>query len=110
MPPLTYIFNLILSVGKFPNVFKKAIIHPIFKGGDGSRVNNDRPITVLPALSKITKRIINNRLITYLERNKLLDPSQFGFRAGKSTSDAVHELTEYIITEMDIGQKVLGIF
>ncbi|CAB3247271.1 unnamed protein product [Arctia plantaginis] len=53
---------------------------------------------------------MNNRLITYLEGNQLLSSIQFGFRAGKSTSDAVHELTDYIVTEMDGGQKVLGIF
>ncbi|CAB3235085.1 unnamed protein product [Arctia plantaginis] len=108
--PLTYICNLVLSTGKFPKAFKKAIIHPIFKGGDGSRVNNYRPIAVLPVLSKIIERIMNNRLITYLEGNQLLSSIQFGFRAGKSTSDAVHELTDYIVTEMDGGQKVLGIF
>lgn len=72
VPPLKYIFNLILSVGKFPKVFKKAIVHPIFKSGDGSRVNNDRPIAVLPTLSKIIERIMKYRLIAYLERNKLL--------------------------------------
>lgn len=42
VPPLTYIFNLIPSVGKLPNMFKKVIIHPIFEGGDGSCFNNYR--------------------------------------------------------------------
>ena len=110
VPPLTYIYNLALSAGKFPNVFKKAIIHPIHKSGDRSRVDNYRPISVLTAFSKILERIMNNRLVNYLENNNLIAPAQFGFRTGKSTSDAVHELTDYVVTNMDSGDKVMAIF
>lgn len=110
VPPITYLCNLAISTGKFPKVFKKSIIHPIFKGGDRNRVNNYRPIAVLPAISKILERILNKRLVDYLEKYNLLSPSQYGFRAGKSTSDAVHDLTNHIVTNLDGGKKVLGIF
>ncbi|CAK1590642.1 unnamed protein product [Parnassius mnemosyne] len=110
VPPLTYICNLALTTGKFPKAFKKSIIHPIYKGGDRDHVNNYRPIAVLPALSKILERIINNRLVNYLEKHNFLSPSQYGFRSGKSSSDAIHDLTNYIVTNLDNGQKVLGIF
>lgn len=108
--PITFICNLAISTGKFPKVFKRSIIHPIFKGGDRNRVNNYRPIAVLPAISKILERILNKRLVDYLEKYNLLSPSQYGFRASKSTSDAVHDLTNHIVTNLDGGQKVLGIF
>lgn len=110
VPPLTYIYNLALSTGKFPNVFKKAIIHPIYKSGDRSRVDNYRPISVLTAFSKILERVMNSRLVSYLENYNLIAPTQFGFRSGKSTSDAVHELTDYVVTNMDGGDKVMAIF
>lgn len=110
VPPLTYICNLALATGKFPNTFKKAIIHPIYKAGDRSRVSNYRPIAVLSSMSKILERILNKRLTKYLEENQLLSPSQYGFRSGKSTSDAVHDLTNHVVINLDAGQKVLGIF
>lgn len=51
-PILSLIFNQCFQLGIFPSSLKNAIIHPIFKSGDGSSVNNYRPIAVLPSLSK----------------------------------------------------------
>lgn len=110
IPHFKYICNLALTSGQFPKPFKKSLIHPIFKSGNRNRVNNYRPITVLPALSKILEQILKGSLVNFLERYNILSPSQYGFRAGKSTSHAVHDLINYIVTNMDGGQKVLGIF
>lgn len=109
-PPLTHIFQLCLSKGIFPKLLKKAVVTPVFKSGDNTSVNNYRPISVLTGLSKILEKIINIRLIKYLEENKLLSDSQFGFRAKKSTSQAVHNLTNYITTNLDNGMHTIGIF
>lgn len=110
VPPLTYVCNLALAGGSFPKAFKKSIVHPIFKSGDRNCLCNYRPIAVLSTFSKILERIMNGRLVDFLEANNLLAPSQYGFRTGKSTADAVHDLTNYIVTNMDKGDKVLGIF
>lgn len=108
--PLTHLFNACLSRGVFPDVLKKAIIVPIFKAGDRQRVCNYRPIAILPAISKILERIINSRLVKYLESNGLISSCQFGFRSGRSTEDAVHKLTDYVIRNLDNGNKALAIF
>lgn len=70
--PITFMCNLAISTGKFPGEWKLAEVHPILKRGDGDCVNNYRPITILPALSKILERIVNSRLNKYLENNYLL--------------------------------------
>ena len=110
VPPLTYFFNVCLRTGTFPESLKKAIIHPIHKNGNRNCVDNYRPIAVLPSISKILERIINNRLISYLEGKRLLSPNQFGFRHKTSTSSAVMELTSHIVNKMDSKEKVLSIF
>lgn len=110
VPPLTHIFRLCLSQGIFPNCLKKAVVIPIYKSGDRDSLNNYRPISLLPSMSKILEKIINNRLVSYLEKNNILSSAQFGFRARLSTADAVHSLTDYISTELDKGNQVLGIF
>ena len=61
-------------------------------------------------LSKILEKIINSRLIKYLENNKLLSDHQFGFRPKRSTSQAVHHLTNFISTNLDNGMHTIGIF
>ena len=51
--PLTYIINLALKTGIFPNKLKTAKVIPLHKKGDRSYINNYRPIPILPAFSKI---------------------------------------------------------
>ncbi|XP_062529771.1 uncharacterized protein LOC134200606 [Bombyx mori] len=108
--PLTYIFNLCLSNGTFPSCLKKAVIIPIHKSGERDKVQNYRPISIFPSISKLLERLINTRLVRYLESNSLLSNSQFGFRTGKSTDNAVYELVDYIVQNLDKGNKTLGLF
>lgn len=110
LPVITHICNISMSTGCFPRVFKQAVVHPIFKNGDKKSVSNYRPISVLPAISKVLEKIINKRLIKYLESLNLLAPNQYGFRRGKSTEDAVSSLTNHVISKLDKKLKCLGIF
>lgn len=110
IPPITYICNLALATGVFPKDLKLAEVHPIHKSGDRDCVNNYRPISILPTISKILEKVINKRLTNYLEGNRLLSEAQYGFRSNKSTDQAVDELTNYVATNLDAGKKVIVIF
>ena len=83
--PLLHIFNLSSSSGIFWDSLKIGKVTPIYKAGDSS---NYRLISVLPCFSKILKRIIYNRVYTYLQKYKILCYKQFGFQAGHCTSHA----------------------
>ncbi|CAH2217101.1 jg3101, partial [Pararge aegeria aegeria] len=109
-PVLSHLFNSCFSRGIFPSVFKRAVIHPIFKTGDRGNINNYRPIAILSAISKVLEKIINNRLIQYLNKFNLLSKHQFGFRSGRSTEDAILELTGEITKSLDGKEKVIGLF
>lgn len=110
IPSLTHIINLCFCSGIFPKPFKISIIHPIHKNGTRDDVNNYRPISILPALSKIIEKLINKRLMNFLEQEGLLSESQYGFRANKSTEQAVSNLTNFIISNLDKKKKCVGIF
>ena len=58
--PLTYVINLSLKQGMFPDSLKVAKVIPIFKQGSRFLCNNYRPISVLSALSNIFERCILN--------------------------------------------------
>lgn len=109
-PHLTHICNLAFASGIFPNALKLAVVHPVHKSGDRDQSNNYRPISILPTLSKLLERLMNNRLVKYLEQIHLLSSSQYGFRSGISTSNAVLDLTTNIVSNLDKKQKVIGIF
>lgn len=78
--PLLYIFKGCIKEGIFPKYLKKAIVLPIYKGGDKSMYSNYRSISILPVFLKILEKIINNRLVLFLEDQGLLSSNQFGFR------------------------------
>lgn len=110
LPALTHIFNLCLSSGAFPKCLKRATVCPIYKAGDRGSVENYRPISVLTVVSKILEKLLNRRLLSYLKRNSKIACNQFGFREGKSTEDAVLELTDTIVKNINDKTKTIGIF
>lgn len=110
LKPLTHVMNLSLSSGKFPDDWKIASVVPIHKDGPKSSPANFRPISLLPVLSKILEKLVNKRLSNYIEQNKILSAHQFGFRPGKSTEQAVHQLMDFIVTGLDCGKKCIGVF
>ena len=87
--PLTYIMNLSIYSGKFPNSLKIAKVIPIFKQGSRTLCNDYRPISILPALSKIFEMYVFNQLNFCLITNNLLVPNQFGFSPVKTTTDCL---------------------
>ena len=56
------LFNLVLSVGYFPDIWNHGLITPIFKNGDEFDPNNYRGICVSSNLGKLLCSIINSRL------------------------------------------------
>ena len=78
--PLCDIFNKSPSTGIFPSKLKIAKVTPIYKSEDRSKVNNYRPISVLPILSKIEEKIMYQRLLDFISKNNILCTNQFGFR------------------------------
>ncbi len=53
---LTVIVNTSLTTSVFPDIWKQAMVIPLFKKGDQENVSNYRPISLLPILSKIVKK------------------------------------------------------
>ena len=91
------ILNLTLSIGYFPKLFKIAILRLIQKEGkNGTKPINYRPISLLEVVGKILERIINDRLVKYLEENDLFNKNQYGFRKGRGTQVALASLYEQI--------------
>jgi len=77
-----------------PNEWKSAHITPVSKGGDNEIVRNFRPVSVLPVVVKVFERLVHQQLYTYLQENSLLHSTQFGFRPGHSTQDALVSLVD----------------
>lgn len=102
-PILSNLLNKCMKTGIFPDILKTASITPIYKKGEKSFLSNYRPISVLTHLSKIFERIIYKRLTNFFERFNILDKCQYGFRQNCSTSLAISDLYEQLLSSMDKG-------
>ena len=94
--PLLLLFNLILNKQTVPLEWNTGFVTPIFKGGDQHEMNNYRGITVTSNLSKLFTKIMNSRLTKYLDKNKMINNEQIGFRSGCRTSDHLFVLKTII--------------
>ena len=52
-----------------------------------------RPISLLSYFSKISEKVLKSRYIYFIDKNKIINKSQFGFKKRVSTSDALNDLT-----------------
>ncbi len=83
--PLTHIINLSLLNGVVPFQMKIAKIIPLYKANDKTVFTNYRPVSILPAFSKILEKVFYNRLLSHINTNNILCANQYGFRKGHST-------------------------
>ena len=94
--PLRHIINQSFVTGVVTENQKVANIIPIYKSGNKNSFNNYRPISILPALSKIMEQIVCNRLVNYLEKNNILYKHQYGFRSKHTTIHPILHLLKDI--------------
>ena len=88
---LLELFNESWKNGTVPALWKKATIIPIHKKGkDKKDPNSYCPISLLSCLGKVLERVINRRLISFLEERKILSPTQTGYRKHRSTEAGPH--------------------
>ena len=95
-PCLTNIINKSVTTGVFPDRLKKVRVTPILKEGDKCNLSNYRPISVLPVLGKVFGKIAYTQLYDYLENNSILHKQYHGFRAKKSTTQAILHFLQYL--------------
>lgn len=109
-PAIAHLCNLSLSSGVVPDSFKSAYVCPIHKTGDPLLTSNYRPISLLSSISKIIEKVVNKRLLAYLEAEGLLSQNQYGFRNNRSTDVAVANLANCVTENLDAGNRCAGVF
>lgn len=94
---LLAIYNLIWRTGDFPSSWSVAVVLPIPKPGkDHFQATNYRPISLTSCICKVLEKMVNVRLMWYLESGNFLTPVQYGFRKLRSTTDALLSLESSI--------------
>ena len=87
--PLFILINKSFVTGHFPDSLKLGKVVPIFKTGSKHEISNYRPIIILSIFSEVFEKIVQNRLMHFIDQHGLLSDSQFGFRPNRSTDLAI---------------------
>ena len=94
---ISKLYNASLHESMYPDAMKIARVTPCYKSGAEDVIDNYRPISALPVLSKIFEKLTFIRMNSFIARYCLLSPCQFGFRKGRSTTQAIIKLMSPII-------------
>lgn len=110
IPILCKLFNVILCTGRFPELWVKSVIVPLFKKGPVDDPGNYRGISLVSHIGKLLTSTINTRLMKWSEDNSVLTDAQFGFRPGYGTHDAIFALHSIISKSLRQGKRLYCCF
>ena len=110
--PIAHLFNLSFKTGYIPSEYKCAKIIPIFKADEKDKFNNYRPISILPALSKLLEKIAAIQMFRYLNKFNIFYKHQYGFRPKHNTNQPLLHLLNKIYENLNKSKPefTLGIF
>src|SRR5208282_4334764 len=102
--------NLSLSTGEFSSQFKQAIVTPLLNKPslDRESLSNYQPISNLSFVSKLTERVIKDRLHEHLSYSFMFNIFQSAYTKFHSTESALLVIHDHLIKAMD-RQQVTGL-
>ena len=103
-PVITILFNRCLNHCIFPECFKVANVCPIPKTARPNTVNDFRPISMLPILSKVFEKIICDKWLVPSIRDKV-QASQFAYVPGSGKGPVMATTTIYLNCLKFLDQK-----
>lgn len=98
---ITHIINECILKSYFPRCWKSALVTPMPKVNNPSEFSQFRSISILPALSKILERVMEEQTRVFINNFNILPLKQSGFRPGFSCATALADITDDIISDRD---------
>ena len=94
---VSQLYNHSVDTMTYPSLLKNARVVLAHKAGSKEEIDNYRPISNLPVLSKVFEKLTLVRLLSFVNNFNLLSDCQFGFREGRDITQAATKLTTSIV-------------
>ena len=104
-PRLSVVFRRLLHLGSFPACWRQANVTPIPKGPSSSSVAIYRPISITTELSKVFERLVLVHIGRFMEHCGVLPTTQFAYRKGLGTCDALLCVSHTRQSTLESGQE-----
>ena len=102
----TNIINTSILYKKFPTRWKNAIVKPIPKNNNPSCPSDYRPISLLPAFSKVVEKLMAKQMIEFLKDTNYFDNLQSAYKHSHSTVTALLNVTDDIYECLENSELV----
>ena len=98
IPYLTRLMEITIHNGSIPGDWKRAIVEPVYKGGDRSLVQNYRPVSFTSVVCKQMEHVIASYIRQVWDNCHWLYEGQHCFRSGYSCESITvcHDLAEFL--------------
>lgn len=103
-PPISKLINRSITSCRFPDDLKKANVSPVFKKDDNLIKSNFRPVSILPTISKIYEKVLNEQLSLFCDG--IFHDFISAFRKGFSCQSVLLRLIEDWHRALDRGNFV----
>ena len=103
-PRLSVVFRRFVRLGRFSACWRQTNVTQIPKGPRSSSVANYRPISITSVSSKVFERLVSVRLLRFLERSGVLPTTQFAYRNGLGTCDALLSVSHTLQSALESGE------
>ena len=105
-PRLSVVFRRLVRLRSFPTCWRQDNVAPIPKGPPYFSVANYRPISITSVLSKVFERLMSVRLGRFMERSGVLPTTQFDYRKGLGTCDALLCVSIHCRVHWRVGRRL----
>ncbi|KAL0832236.1 hypothetical protein ABMA28_001686 [Loxostege sticticalis] len=108
--PIANLINRSIVSGEYPDDLKIGCVRPVFKKGKHDVYSNYRPITLLSSVDKIVEKVVCEQIHNFYRKHDVINKNQFGFQAGKSTTDLLSKFTDEVNEHLNHRKCVLALF
>ncbi|KAG6452055.1 hypothetical protein O3G_MSEX007448 [Manduca sexta] len=106
LPVITNIVNKSIETHTFPSYWKRALVRPLPKKNTASQLNDLRPISILPVLSKVIEKVALDQILKFLDSKSIIPKFQSGFRRGHGTETALLHVTDDLTEASYINENL----
>ena len=104
-PCLSVVCRRLVCQGSFLVCWRQANVIPIPKGPPSSSVANYRPISKTSVFPKVFERLVSVYLERFIECSGVLPTTQFAYRKGLGTCDALLYVSHTLQSALESGQE-----
>ena len=101
--PLNYIINLSIQSATFANKWKIGKVIPLWKGKGKDKLepSSYRPVSMLPTVSKLVEKSVQEQIVRHMEGEHLWNTNHHAYKINHSTTTALSQLTDMIFEAGD---------